>query len=320
MRVLPTLVVLIGIAACTGDDAAPVIVGQLSSDRIEISAVVAEQIIDRPVAEGQRVSENDILIRQDIALVEAQIDEARANLAQTEARLDELVRGPRREKIRALEASVAGASKTLEFRDRERQRAVDVYERKLSSADQRDSAIAAYDTARAELDRLQAQLDELRDGTTPEELRQAQEQVQRAQSQLTQLHIARDRHILRAPIDGIVDSLPFEKGERPVPGQAVVIMLAGRQPHAQVFVPEPLRAQLQAGDSVTVIVDGLTQEFAGQVRWISSDPAFTPYFALNEDDRGRLTYEAKIDLPPTDRRLPDGLPVDVRLDSVRAPE
>ena len=58
---------------------------------------------------------------------------------------------------------------------------------------------------------------------------------------------------------------------------------------------------------------GLDQPLDGVVRWVSSDNAFTPYFALTEDDRGRLGYPAKIDLVGADRRIPDGVPVEVEL-------
>ena len=47
------------------------------------------------------------------------------------------------------------------------------------------------------------------------------------------------------------------------------------------------------------------------IRWISSEAAFTPYFALTQHDRSRLSYLAEIDL--TDGGdLPAGIPVEAR--------
>ncbi|MGH7337050.1 MAG: hypothetical protein ACREI7_05705, partial [Myxococcota bacterium] len=41
---------------------------------------------------------------------------------------------------------------------------------------------------------------------------------------------------------------------------------------------------------------------------------FTPYYALTERDRGRLTYVAKVDLEgEAARALPTGLPLEVEL-------
>ena len=120
-----------------------------------------------------------------------------------------------------------------------------------------------------------------------------------------------DRHTLRAPVDGVVDSRLFELGERPSPGQPIMVMLGGTQPYARVYVPEALRVHVAAGDEALVIVDGLGSPLSGRVRWVASEPAFTPYYALTERDRGRLTYVAKIDISIDQDRLPDGVPVEV---------
>jgi HlyD family secretion protein len=64
---------------------------------------------------------------------------------------------------------------------------------------------------------------------------------------------------------------------------------------------------------VTIYVDGLADGIPGQVRWIASEAAFTPYYALTERDRGHLTYLAKVDITEQRDRLPDGVPVEVEL-------
>ena len=103
-----------------------------------------------------------------------------------------------------------------------------------------------------------------------------------------------------APVDGVIDSILFEPGERPQVGQAFMILLAGEQPYARVYIPEPIRIAVRPGDAARIFVDGLDQPLDGRVRWVASESAFTPYFALTQHDRGRLTYFAKIDLPNTD--------------------
>jgi HlyD family secretion protein len=91
----------------------------------------------------------------------------------------------------------------------------------------------------------------------------------------------------------------------------LVVLLAGEQPHARVYIPEPLRVRITPGTVARILVDGLDEPLDGRVRWVSSEAAFTPYFALTEHDRGRLSYAAKIDLEDFSRRLPDGVPVEV---------
>ena len=308
------LFVISALGACDTDTSGRRLVGQLESDRIEITADFAEPIIERAVAEGETVTAGQLLIRQDTARIDAGIAEADAALLQARARLDELIRGPRREQIEAASAAVDGARKDLAFRVIELKRAEDLLARGLTSHEIRDRASASHDAAKANLDSLEARLDELLNGTTVEELRQAEAAVSAAENRIASLGVERDRHELHAPVAGVVDSLLFEPGERPMAGQPVAVMLGGEQVYARIFVPESMRVQVSPGTRARVYVDGMATPVDGRVRWIATESAFTPYYALTEDDRGRLTFAAKVDLAGVDRRLPDGVPVEVELD------
>ena len=90
-------------------------------------------------------------------------------------------------------------------------------------------------------------------------------------------------------------------------------MLAGDQVYARIFVPERLRVHVVPGIEAAIYVDGLERAVPGRVRWVASEAAFTPYFALTERDRGRLTFMAKVDIAEDRERLPDGVPVEVEL-------
>ncbi|MGI9261432.1 MAG: HlyD family secretion protein [Woeseiaceae bacterium] len=301
------------VAACSTDDAPRHLVGQMESDRVEITAEFAEPIIERAVIEGETVNAGQLLIRQDTSRIDARISEADAKLAEAIARQAEMTRGPREEQINAARANVAGAIKELEFRETDLSRAQDLYDRELASHEIRDRAQAARDSASANLDSLEARLDELLHGTTVEELRQADEVVRQAEARLQALNVELARHTALAPQDGVIDSLLFEPGERPGIGQPMAILLSGKQSYARIYVPEELRVKAVPGVSALIYVDGLESPVAGVVRWVSSDATFTPYFALTEDDRGRLSYAAKIDIVDDLQRLPDGVPVEVEL-------
>ncbi len=301
------------LAACGSGQDDGRVVGQLESDRIEITAEVSEPIVERRVIEGQDVRSGDLLIQQDTSRIETRIGEAQAAAMQAHARLDELIRGPRKEMIEAARAEVQGAKDELAFRETDLARAQEVFERNLASYEQRDRAKAARDNANARLVTLQAKLEELLTGTTVEELRQAEEALKQAEARLASLQIDLARHASVAPVDGIVDSLLFEVGEKPKVGQPVAILLPGIQPYARVFVPESLRVHVAPGTRAIVHVDGLDAALEGRVRWVASEANFTPYFALTEHDRGRLSFAAKVDILNATTRLPDGVPVEVEL-------
>ena len=300
-------------AACGDAEEDNVIVGELTSDRIELTAEAAEPITEILVAEGESVTAGQLLMRQDASRANARLAEAEAAVEQAQARLDELVRGPRSELISAARATVAGAEDELAFRQSDYTRVQEVHARKLASPELLDQAKAALDAAEASLEFSRAQLQERLSGTTVEELAQAEAAVKQAAARRDQLAVDVSRHEIRAPVEGIVDSRLFELGEKPTPGQVLMIVLPGTQAYARVYVPERMRARVAPGVEASVRIDGFEQTVGGRVRWVSSEAAFTPYFALTERDRGHLTYLAKVDITDARDRLPDGLPVEVEL-------
>ena len=312
--ILMALVLLASLlASCDSADDTQRIVGQLESDRVEITAEVSEPILERTVIEGQQVERGQLLIRQDTSRIETAIAQAKAFELQTRARLAELIRGPRKAQILAAQANVRGGVHELIYRETDLVRAEQLLERELASPEIRDRARAARDAAQASLESFEARLEELLTGTTKEELRQAEEGVRQAEARLASLQIDLERHSTIAPASGVVDSLLFEVGERPAPGQPMAILLSGTQVYARVFIPESMRVNVRPGTKARVFVDGLAEPLDGKVRWVASESAFTPYFALTEHDRGRLSFAAKVDILDSDRRLPDGVPVEVEL-------
>jgi HlyD family secretion protein len=313
LRILTLASLALVAAACDGASDDRRVVGELASDRLELVAEFNEPILDILVAEGEPVSAGQLILRQDDTRAGTRLAEAEAAAGQAQARLDELVRGPRKEQIRQARANLDGARHDLEFRELRHARERDLFEKNLGSEESRDRAKAQLDAASATLALRRAQLEELLAGTTIEELEQAEQAVAQAESRRDAASIDVERHEIRAPVDGLFDSRLFEPGERPVPGQPVAVMLGGDQVYARIFVPERLRVRVTPGTAAEIHVDGLDRAVTGRVRWIASEAAFTPYFALTERDRGRLTFLAKVDITEQHERLPDGVPVEVNL-------
>jgi HlyD family secretion protein len=311
---LLTLIISSTLLACAPAENPNRVVGELASDRIELTAEFNEAIVDIAVAEGDSVSKGQVLLRQNDERALAQLAEAQAAYLQTKARMDELLRGPRSEQIAAGRATVEGATQELEFRESEQSRIETIHNRGLASPDILDRANAALDAAEANLKYRLAQLEEMLTGTTIEELAQAEQSMEQAAARRDRVQIDLDRHVISAPVDGVVDSRLFELGERPGVGQPVIVVLAATQPHARVYVPEIIRVKISSGTKALIHVDGLEEPLKGRVRWVASEAAFTPYYALTERDRGRLSYAAKVDIVDERDRLPDGVPVEVEFE------
>lgn len=307
------------VAGCDRGEDGDVAVGTLERDRVELVAEAQEPIVEIAVLEGHAVSAGDVVLRFDERRMKAEVARAEGARNRAVARLAELERGPRRELIDEAKAAVAGAVGILDRERRALERARTLYQQGVGSEADRDAAKAAFDNSTARRDAAVAELHALEAGTTPEEVDQARAAVSEAQGALEAARIRHERMTVRAPIDGRIDAIPFKLGAQPPPGAAVAVMLADTMPYARVYVPEPIRARVKPGQAATVAVDGIAEPFAARVRTVARDPAFTPFFALTESDRGRLTYLAELDLlGPEAGELPSGVPVEAHFDLVGA--
>ena len=298
---------LLALAGCDAGDSRQM-VGTLERDRVEIKVESSEPIISRQVIDGQAVSAGDALFEQDPTRASAQYDQKTALSEQATARLAELRRGPRPEAIRETRAKLAAAQAVTANAAADLKRERELFSKKLSNQAALDRAETAWSSATADVEIQRQALEAQLNGTTLEELAQAEAAVAAAKAQqtLAALDLKRTRSV--APLDGVVDKMLYQVGERPAVGATVAVLLDSSRVYARVYVPAYLRTRVIPGSSIRVQVDGVAGEMTGTVRWVSADASFTPYFALTEHDRSRLSYLAEIDLA-TAGDLPSGIPV-----------
>lgn len=303
----PLLPFLLVLGACDNNETT-YMVGTLERDRIDVVVESNEPIVSIRAADGQAVEAGDMILQQDPQRAEARLAQQTGLRNQAAARLAELQRGPREESIREararLEASRAQEANTLANLNRTRE----VFAKGLSSEGQLDTDEALYKTAAAQVKADSEALSRLLNGTTVEELDQAVAAVQAADAMVRQAQLDLDRTRIFSPVTGVVDKVLFRMGERPAPGTTVAVVMDSARTFARVYVPEHIRTRVTPGANIGIRIDGEEGVLSGKVRWVSSDASFTPYFALTEHDRSRLSYLAEIDIPDA-AHLPSGVPL-----------
>lgn len=300
------------VVACSPDEG-NIALGTLERDRVALTATANEVLVSLPVAQGTFVEKGTVLAQLDPGEQQAIVNQARAEVQKARANLIKLENGAREEEIAKARANVAGAKAELVDAEASFKRFQDLTQRGTTSQAQFDSAKATRDAASASLQSAEQQLKELVTGTRPEDLDIARAELEAAMASLaTQEKILSDLTIT-ASRDGVLDNLPWNLGERVTAGSPVAVMLAGAAPFARVYVPEPHRVKINEGDKLEIKVDGLDDPLEGHVRWISSEPSFTPYYALNQSERARLMYVAEVQLPDSASDLPNGVPAQVVL-------
>ncbi|WP_370978266.1 HlyD family secretion protein [Agaribacterium sp. ZY112] len=296
------------LAACKNDASSAL--GTLERDRILLKATASEIIMQQPIQEGSMVKEGQLLLQLDDRRQKAIVAKAQADLQQADAKWDELRNGARVEDINAARADVSNAQAALTVAEKTYKRAHELRAKKLNTQAELDQAIAQRDSSASLLKSAEQHLLVLTNGTRKEELDQAEAAVSAAKAMLELEQIKLDELSIVASRDGRLDSLPWHRGERVLSGSTVAVILADDSPYGRVYVPEPWRSQLKVGDIRNMHVDGIEQPIQVRLRWVSSEPSFTPYYALNESDRARLVYIAKFDLLEY-KDLASGLPVEI---------
>ena len=305
-------VFVFALTACNSNENS-VALGTLERDRIAHTATVSEVITELPIKPGSQVIKGNILVKLDSTLQETLVAKAQAQVHQAKANLDKVRNGAREEEIAAAKAQVVGAKAALVESKANYQRALTLIKSDLASQAALDSALAILSTNQAVLDSAKEQLLQLTNGARIEDINIAEAilathiaQLHNEQKKLADLTITAKR-------DGLLDNLPWNLGERVTAGSPVAILLAGNAPFARVYIPEPYRVKIKTGDHLQVTVDGLNGPLEGTVRWISTEPAFSPYYALNQAERANLMFLAEVLLPDSASGLPIGVPAQVKM-------
>ena len=308
-RVVLILISLV-ITACSVSNEG-VALGTLERERVIHPATTNEILIDLPVSAGQLVEKGQVIAKFDAELQQAIVAKAQAQLAQATAFLEKTLNGARPEEVAAASAKVAAANAAYTQSEANFRRAKTLVKDKLASQETLDSATAARDETFANLESAKQNLNELTNGSRVEDINSAKAQVQAAEAELKVQQKYLSDLTIKAMRAGRVDNLPWHVGERVTKGSPVVIVQANSAPYARVYIPEPYRAKLNQGMTLTVRVDGIDKDIQGELTWIASEPAFTPFYALNQEERARLMYLAEVTLPTSENNLPTGVPAQV---------
>lgn len=318
MKTKYSFVVLFGLlGACDSPLSEIPAMGTLERDRIELSADSSEPIRAILVAEGQKVVVGEPLVLQGTERAEAALARARADEQTARAALAEAEQGPRAQAIQQGRARLQATKSARTTARHELERQKSLVKRNFSAQNTVDILQGRFDESVAREEEANAALDELLAGTRNEIVDQARSRYAAATATVQDLSITLERASIKSPVAGTVEVLPFELGERPRPGATVAIVLADKPVYARIHVPEPMRTRIGPGTAAEVSVDSFDKAFDAKVRWVAADASFTPYFALTERDRTRLSFLAEVDLVGVeDLVLPIGVPVEVRFPGI----
>src|SRR6266542_3306813 len=165
------------------------------------------------VEKGDKVQQGQVLVRLEDNEFRAQLNQARANLAAAQARLDQLRTGSRPQEKLKDKAAVLQAEANLKNAEADYQRTDKLYRSGVSSKSDLDHAVAQRDTAAAlvEAARQSSAMTDI--GPRKEEIQAAEAQVQQMKAAVDYSQTQLAATEIKAPVSGTVLQRIVKRGE-----------------------------------------------------------------------------------------------------------
>jgi HlyD family secretion protein len=276
-----------------------VLSGSIEARDVEIGSLMGGRILRVLVDEGATVKAGQPIVEFETDLIDLQIAQQEARVAQSKAALAKALRGPRTEEI-----ARARAQHQNDERERVRQKAM------------LDSGIVgkqSYDAAATAEETSAQTLSELETGTRPEDIEAARAALNADEKQLGYLHRQRQETTVSAPADGVIESMDLRPGDLVAANQPVAKMLEPSQLWVRVFVPEPELGRVKVGQTAMLTVDTFPKrEFPGKVIEIRTQSEYTPRNVQTLDQRMDQVFGVKVGIDPAPELKP-GMAASVRL-------
>jgi HlyD family secretion protein len=181
--------------------------------KIAVGAKVMGRVAWIGVEKGDNVQEGQVLVRLEDSEFRAQVNQAQANLAAAQARLDRLRTGSRPEEKLKDKAAVLQAEANLKNAEAEYQRTDSLYRSGVSSKAEYDRALANRDSAAAMLQAARQSSAMTDIGPRKEEIRAAEAEVQQMRAALDYANTQLAATEIKAPVTGTVLQRIVERGE-----------------------------------------------------------------------------------------------------------
>ena len=211
----------------------------LPSREVELSFRVSGRVVELPIRGATPVKEGDLIARLDPRDFRSEINRLEGQVGQATAQLDALRAGARIEEVAALQAGVQAAEAQLDQAREELARTQQLFDREIVAVARLESAQAEFRVAEANLQAQLEQLRIGQSGGRPEELAAAEASVRGLQAQLQAARDALEDATLRAPFDGIIARRNIENFTNIQAGASVALLQALNIVHLAFDVPGP---------------------------------------------------------------------------------
>ncbi len=265
--------------------------GTIEARDVEVGSLTGGRVAAVHADEGDRVKAGQPLVTFETDLIDPQIREQEARVAEAEANLARAVNGPRQEER---------ATARVRYEDAEKER------RRLEVL-MRDGIIprADYDAAATKARVAQEALRQLERGTRPEEVAAARAASEREKGHLEYLRRQRAETVVTAPAEGTIETMDLRPGDLVPANRPVATILEPGQMWVRIYVPEPKVGLVHVGQTAAFTVDTFPgRTFRGKVVDVSNQAEYTPRNIQTLDQRSEQVFGVKVEIEPAPELKP----------------
>jgi HlyD family secretion protein len=288
--------------------------GTIETVNVVLSSKTNGEIKELRIKEGDRVKQGDTIMIIDTEALRLQFRLQESGAEMSRAQLDLLRNGARKEDILLSESSLNQAQVNFNLAKIDLERLQKLYQTQTITKKQYDDASAHFDLMNNQLSSAKENYKKIRNFARPEELKQAEAKLNQsiANTDLIKKNI-NDSYIV-SPLNGIIVKKYFEVGETVTPMSSLVKVSDLANVELYIYVTELELGKVKLGQKAEVSVDAFkNKKFEGKVTYISPEAEFTPKNIQTKDERTKLVFAVKIELPNPDFDLKSGMPADAKI-------
>jgi len=185
----------------------------VAAHKIQVASKVIGKVAWIGVDKGDRVKEGQVIVRLEDDEYKAQLQQVRGRLANLEARLLELRNGSRPEEIAVAEANVRQAEADLANAKVNLDRTQKLVAEGVFARQQLDDAQARFDSFQARVNSLRKTLDLVKIGPRQEEIDAVRGSIEEAKGAVAFYETQLSNTVIKAPVTGTILERAVERGE-----------------------------------------------------------------------------------------------------------
>jgi len=277
--------------------------GRIEAVEIDIAAKTAGRVREILVNEGDFVRAGQVLASMDMAVLEAQLREAEAQLRRAligiETAQSQVTQ--REAEKQAADALIAQRKAELDAAQRRVARSEELAPKGAVPVSKLDDDRAAFQAAKAAVGAAEAQAAAAQAaiGRARSDVIAAEASVEAVQATIQRIQADIDDSVLKSPRDGRIQYRVAQPGEVLSPGGVVLNMIDLTDVYMTFFLPTEQAGRVALGTEARLVLDAAPQYVVpAAVSFVADVAQFTPKTVETEEERQKLMFRVKARIPP----------------------